>query len=101
MENYKFAAARSQTNAVHAGEGTSTVWAWDGHGDRAHQHVHIFFDEEMKLWAEGKSKAYSTRAYGNPRWRPPNRKLPRSKARKPRSSPLPVWLQIPARCSVR
>jgi len=57
----------SQTNAVHAGEGNKHgVGAGVGTPIARTSTFTFSSTEEMKLWAEGKSKAYIYTRYGNP-----------------------------------
>src|ERR1700726_339825 len=57
----------SQTNAVHAGEGNKHGVGVGGGTPIARTSTFTFSSTaEMKLWAEGKSKAYIYTRYGNP-----------------------------------
>src|SRR5258708_23149802 len=57
----------SQTNAVHAGEGNKHGVGVGGGTPIARSSIFTLSSTaEMKLWAEGKSKAYIYTRYGNP-----------------------------------
>jgi methionine-gamma-lyase len=67
MKNAASRARGSQTNAVHAGEGNKHGVGTGVGTPIARTSTFTFAStEEMKLWAEGKSKAYIYTRYGNP-----------------------------------